>query len=72
VIGKKADFNFPIPHNKILNALRMAKARGDYVSFCTGRAMFATLNILRLAGLDNPHISDGGSPITNPPTGGGF
>lgn len=65
IIGRKEGINFPFPHEVIINTLKEAREHGAHICLCTGRALFATIDIIKLAGLDDPHISDGGSLIVN-------
>lgn len=64
--GRVHGLNFPMPNPKVVDAIKAARDRGDYVSFCTGRALFGILDIIEATGLDTFHIVEGGSSIVNP------
>lgn len=66
IIGQKIGFNSPTPHAEVINALREIRSKGIFVSLCTAKPHFAVDDIIKLAKLDNLHISDGGSVIIDP------
>lgn len=66
IIGQKIGFNSPTPHTDVINALREIRSKGVFISLCTAKPHFAVDDIIKLAKLDNLHISDGGSVIIDP------
>ena len=63
LLGEKQDFNYPHPHDKVIEALAAARKSGVQVTLCTGKPYFSMEKIVRDAGLDGPHIGDNGSVI---------
>lgn len=66
IIGQKIGFNSPTPHPDVINALREIRSKDIFISLCTAKPHFAVDDIIKLAKLDNLHISDGGSVIIDP------
>ena len=66
IIGQKIGFNSPTPHADVINALRKIREKDIFISLCTAKPHFAVDDIIKLAKLDNLHISDGGSVIVDP------
>lgn len=66
IIGQKIGFNSPTPHTDVIKALREIRSKGIFISLCTAKPHFAVDDIIKLAKLDNLHISDGGSVIIDP------
>lgn len=66
IIGEKIGVNSPNPHPAVTQALRNIRTKGIFVSLCTAKPYFAILNIIEAAGLNNPHITEGGGVIIDP------
>lgn len=66
IVGDREGFNFPYPHREVIEDLRKVRARGIYVSLCTGKPSFAIEKIIRDAYLNNLHIADGGATGIDP------
>ncbi len=66
IVGKKIGFNSPLPHLKVISALKKVKSKGIFVSLCTAKPYFAIEEIIKNANLNNLHITDGGAVIINP------
>src|SRR3989344_5643561 len=66
IIGQKIGFNSPTPNPDVIRALREIRSKGIFISLCTAKPHFAVDDIIKLAKLDNLHISDGGSVIIDP------
>ncbi len=63
LVGNKEGYNWPLPHNDVLEFLRNLHARGLNISLCTGKGTFAIKEIVEKAHLDNLHIGDGGAVV---------
>jgi len=66
IIGEKIGVNSPDPHPAVIEALKNIRTKGIFVSLCTAKPYFAILNIIESAGLNNPHITEGGGVIIDP------
>lgn len=66
IIGEKIGFNSPDPNSEVISALKQIKSKGIFVSLCTAKPHFAIKDIIKKAGLDNLHITDGGGVIIDP------
>ncbi len=66
IVGGTTGVNFPLPHPEVLAALKKIRASGIPICLCTAKPYFAILDIIKSAGLDNPHITEGGSVLINP------
>lgn len=66
IIGEKIGFNSPDPHIEVINKLKEIKDKGINISLCTAKPYFAIQKVIEDAGLNNLHITDGGSVIINP------
>lgn len=66
MVGKKEGFNFPLPHDSIIEALRKISDKGISVILCTAKFHVAIDEIIQQAQLSNPHITDAGALITDP------
>lgn len=66
IVGNQTGINFPLPPNDVIHALNNLRSGGMPVILCTARFNRAILDIIKLAGLNNPHITDGGALIINP------
>ncbi len=66
IVGEKIGFNSPNPNIKVINKLKELRSKGIPISLCTAKPHFSIGNIIKEAGLDNYHITDGGSVIINP------
>jgi HAD superfamily hydrolase (TIGR01484 family) len=66
LVGSREGFNFPDPHPQVIEALKQIRAKGVFISLCTGKPYFAIEKIIRDAYLNNIHITEGGAVITNP------
>jgi len=66
IIGEKIGFNSPHPHIDVINKLKEIKGKGIDVSLCTAKPYFAIQKVIEDAGLNNLHITDGGSVVINP------
>lgn len=66
IVGEKIGFNSPNPHIDVINKLRELRNKGIPISLCTAKPHFSIRKIIKSAGLDNYHITDGGGVIINP------
>jgi len=66
LIGSKPGFNFPDPHPEVTDALNKIRAKGIFISLCTGKPYFAIEKIVKDCQLDNIHVTEGGAVIINP------
>ncbi len=66
IVGEKIGFNSPNPHIDVINKLKELRKKGISISLCTAKPHFSIGKIIKDAGLDNYHITDGGSVIINP------
>lgn len=66
IIGEKLGINFPNPHPKVINKLKQTRAKGIPIALCTAKPQFAIQDIVSKIGLDNYHVTDGGTVIINP------
>ncbi len=66
IIGEKIGFNSPHPHIEVINKLKQIKRKGINITLCTAKPYFAIQKEIESAGLNNLHITDGGSVIINP------
>lgn len=66
IVGEKIGFNSPNPHIDVINKLRELRNKGIPISLCTAKPHFSIGEIIKSAGLDNYHITDGGGVIINP------
>ena len=69
ITGSQKGINSPVPHPKVLDALKQVRQRGIPIILCTARPRFAVACIVEAARLDNLHITSSGSLICNPITG---
>lgn len=63
IIGGKPGVNFPLPHPKVIRALKKLKSEGLSVSFCSAKPGFALRKLIEATHLDGIHISNGGAEI---------
>ena len=66
IVGEKIGYNSPYPHKDVLNALKKVREKGITVCLCTAKPHYAITEIIKRAGLQNPHISDAGAVIIDP------
>lgn len=66
IVGEKIGFNSPEPHPSVIKKLKEIRLKGIPISLCTAKPHFAIGSIIKKAGLDNYHITDGGGVIINP------
>lgn len=66
IVGEKIGVNSPNPNSEVIHKLKELKSKGIPISLCTAKPHFSIGNIIKEAGLDNYHITDGGSVIINP------
>ncbi len=66
IVGEKFGFNAPLPHPKVIQALRTVRNNGFPVCLITSKPYFSIEKIVRGAGLNNPHVTDGGSVVIDP------
>lgn len=66
IVGEKIGFNSPWPNPKVISLLKKIRSSGIYICLCTAKPHFSIGKIIKDAGLDNPHIADGGGVIINP------
>lgn len=66
IVGDKPGFNFPLPHQQVIQKFKEIQSKGIPVVLCTGKFSFAILEIIKQANLRNPHITDGGALIIDP------
>jgi len=66
IVGEKIGFNSPDPHPDIIQALKVVREKGIFISLCTAKPHFSIRSIIQSAKLDNYHITDGGGVIINP------
>ena len=64
MVGARGGTNFPLPGPKLMKALRTAGEQIPVV-LCTAKLGHAVRGIAEQAGLDNPHITDGGALIVD-------
>ena len=65
IVGKQVG-NFPLPNDRVIQALKQIHARGIPIVLCTAKFSFAVREIIKRAELRGPHITDGGALIINP------
>ncbi len=68
IVGDKVGFNSPFPHPDVLARIKKIHDSGIPVTLCTGKPHYAVGQIIRVCGLNNPHITDGGAIIIDPIT----
>jgi hydroxymethylpyrimidine pyrophosphatase-like HAD family hydrolase len=56
--GSKTGINFPLPHTKVLAAMKKINKSGIPIILCTGNYYYSIKKIIQLTELRNPHISD--------------
>ena len=66
IVGDKVGVNSPNPHESVIKKLKEIKESGINVSLCTAKPYFSIMKIIEDAGLDNLHITDGGSVVIDP------
>src|SRR6185312_2099461 len=66
IVGKTQGVNFPLPNNKIIQALKDLQKKHIPVVLCTAKFNYAIRDIILKAELRNPHITDGGALIIDP------
>lgn len=66
IVGEKVGYNSPYPHPDVISRLKSVRKKGIYISLCTAKPHFSIRKIITDAGLDNPHITNGGSVIIDP------
>jgi hydroxymethylpyrimidine pyrophosphatase-like HAD family hydrolase len=49
LLGDKQDFNYPHPHNKVIEALAAIRKSGVQVTLCTGKPSYSLDKIVRAA-----------------------
>lgn len=68
LVGKTPHVNFPIPNEKVLEKLKEIRQKGIPVILCSGKSLNPMIPIIENANLNNSHITDGGSVISDPLT----
>lgn len=68
IVGHKIGVNFPLPNQKVIEALKKIREKGILVVLCTGKIYHAVEPIVQKASLDNLHIANTGALIFNPKT----
>lgn len=63
--GSKKGVNFPMPHLDVLSAMKKINKGGIPVILCTGNYYYSIINIIKLAELRNPHITDRAAMIVD-------
>ncbi len=63
ILGDTPGRNFPHPSSEVLDALEKIESFGHRVCLCTGKASFATTDILERVSLTGPHVADGGAHV---------
>ena len=63
IVGSKKGYNWPMPHPRVIAALKLLRQKGIIISLCTGKGTFAIRDIVKAATLDNLHIGDGGAVV---------
>lgn len=63
IVGKRPGVNFPLPHTEVIQKMHELQAAGLPIILCTARFGLAVKEIANLAGLGNPHITDGGALV---------
>jgi len=66
IVGEKAGYNLPDPHEDVINKLKAIHGGGIPIVLCTAKPHFAITSIIEKAGLNNFHITDGGGVIIDP------
>lgn len=66
IIGHTPNVNFPLPHTQVLEAFKKVREDNIPIVLCTAKSLYPIEPIIQQAHLENPHISDGGSLISNP------
>lgn len=66
IIGEKEDYNFPYPHESVIERLKSIEASGIPISVCTAKASYSTNKIIELAQLKNLHITENGAVLIDP------
>lgn len=65
IVGERIGYNSPDPHPAVIQKLKDIRAQSIPISLCTAKPHFAIGSIIRKAGLDNYHITNGGGVIIN-------
>ena len=63
MVGRELGVNYPLPSSAVIRELKEIQNRGISIVLATAKYHFAIHEIIRLADLDNPHITDGGALI---------
>jgi len=63
LLGEKEGFNYPHPHEKVIDSIAAARKSGVQVTLCTGKPIYSLEKVVRDAQLTGPHIGDNGSVI---------
>lgn len=66
IVSKKPGTNFPLPNELVIDKLKELQRLSVPVVLCTAKFKHGILELVRQAGLHNPHITDGGALIINP------
>ena len=65
VVGEKIGYNSPYPHPDVISALRTVREKMP-IALCSAKPHYAIAEIIKRAGLNNPHIADAGAVIIDP------
>jgi len=65
MVGGQEGVNFPLPHTDVIQALRQVSQAGVPIVLCTAKYGNAIKDIAIQAGLNNPHITDGGAVVVD-------
>ena len=63
IVGKKKGENYPLPNKAVIEKLKEVHKKGLSIVLCTAKFGHAIYEIIRRAGLRNPHITEGGAVI---------
>lgn len=66
IVGDQPGTNFPLPHTEAIQKFREVHATGIPIILCTAKFGFAIEDIIKQAGLNNPHISNAGAVVFDP------
>lgn len=66
VKGSKEGVNYPLPHKDVIDALKRIHNKGIPIILCTGNYYYSIIDIIKLANLRNPHVTDRGALIVDP------
>lgn len=66
IVGDQPGVNFPLPHDEIIERFKQVNSKGVPIILCTGKFKPGIIELVKRAGLRNPHITDGGALILDP------